>query len=78
LIVNQSVCFQYQALRHLMARSRALVVNERTKALLRDDEGASMVEYGLMVALIAVVCLVAVTNIGVNMNAVFSDIATDL
>jgi pilus assembly protein Flp/PilA len=76
--VNQSVCLQYQALRHLMARARALVVNESPKAFLRDDEGASMVEYGLMVALIAVVCLVAVTNIGVNMNAVFSDIATDL
>ena len=27
----------------------------------KDEEGATMVEYGLMVALIAVVCIVAVT-----------------
>ncbi len=27
----------------------------------KDEEGATMVEYGLMVALIAVVCIAAVT-----------------
>ncbi|WP_254700381.1 Flp family type IVb pilin [Trinickia violacea] len=48
---------------------------ERTKAFLRDDEGATMVEYGLMVALIAIVCIGAVTTIGTNLNLVFSDIA---
>jgi pilus assembly protein Flp/PilA len=34
-----------------------------------------MVEYGLMVALIAVVCLLAVTALGVNINGVFTQIA---
>ena len=28
----------------------------------KDEEGATMVEYGLMVALIAVVCIAAVTD----------------
>ena len=37
-----------------------------------------MVEYGLMVALIAVVCLAAVTLIGTNLNSVFSTIASSL
>lgn len=34
-----------------------------------------MVEYGLMVALIAVVCLLAVTALGVNIRGVFTQIA---
>lgn len=39
------------------------------------EEGATMVEYGLMVALIAIVCLSAVTLLGTNVNAVFNQIA---
>jgi pilus assembly protein Flp/PilA len=39
------------------------------------DEGATMVEYGLMVALIAVVCLLAVTALGVNVRGVFTQIS---
>ena len=34
-----------------------------------------MVEYGLMVALIAVVCLLAVTALGVNIRGVFTQIS---
>ena len=40
-----------------------------------DERGATMVEYGLMVALIAVVCLVAVGLIGTNLNTIFNKIA---
>jgi Flp pilus assembly pilin Flp len=40
---------------------------------LLDDEGATMVEYGLMLALIAMICILAVTAIGGNANRVFSD-----
>ena len=43
--------------------------------LRRDDEGASLVEYGLLVALIAVACIVAVTLLGTNIAAMFTDIA---
>lgn len=43
---------------------------------LRREEGATMVEYGLMVALIAVVALLAVTALGVNVSGKFQDIAT--
>ena len=42
---------------------------------LRREEGATMVEYGLMVALIAVVCIVAVTLLGTNLAALFTQIA---
>jgi pilus assembly protein Flp/PilA len=42
------------------------------------DEGATMVEYGLMVALIAVVALLAVAAIGTNLFGLFSDVATEI
>ncbi len=45
------------------------------RKFLGHEEGATMVEYGLMVALIAVVCLLAVTALGVNIRGVFTQIA---
>ena len=42
------------------------------------EEGATMVEYGLMVALIAVVCLGAVTLLGTSINGVFRSIAASV
>jgi len=38
--------------------------------LLADDEGATMVEYGLIVSLVAVVCIVAVALVGQNTSTV--------
>ncbi|MEO6834352.1 MAG: Flp family type IVb pilin [Candidatus Tumulicola sp.] len=45
------------------------------KSMIRDEEGATMVEYGLMVALIAVVCIVAVTLLGKNLSTLFNNVA---
>ena len=44
----------------------------------RDERGATAVEYGLMVALIAIVIIGAVTLLGGNLKALFSDIAGKL
>ena len=44
--------------------------------LVRDEDGATMVEYGLMVALIAVVCITAVTLLGTSLSAKFDLVAT--
>ena len=38
------------------------------------DEGATAVEYGLMVALIAVVIIAGVSLIGTNLNTMFTDV----
>ena len=38
---------------------------------IRRDDGATMVEYGLMLALIAIVCIIVVTAIGTSLQAVF-------
>jgi pilus assembly protein Flp/PilA len=40
----------------------------------RDEEGASMVEYGLLVALIAVIVAAAVGPLGVRIAALFNGI----
>jgi pilus assembly protein Flp/PilA len=45
-------------------------------AALRSDRGATAVEYGLMVALIAVVVIVAVTALGTNLSAIFNTVAS--
>ena len=48
------------------------------KAFWNDEEGATAVEYGLMVALIAAVIIVAVTSIGTSLNTVFTAVAAAL
>ncbi|NMM22793.1 MAG: Flp family type IVb pilin [Phycicoccus sp.] len=44
-------------------------------AQIRDDRGATAVEYGLMVALIAVVIIIAVTALGTNLTSIFQTTA---
>lgn len=39
-----------------------------------EEKGATAVEYGIMVALIAVVIIVAVTTLGTNLNSAFQNI----
>ena len=45
---------------------------QKIKNFLKDEEGATMVEYAIMVALIAVVCIVAVQTIGTRSNNAFT------
>lgn len=44
----------------------------------KDEDGAALVEYGLLVALIALVCILAVTALGTKISAAFSSIAEAL
>ena len=48
------------------------------KNFVRGEEGATMVEYALMLALIAIVCIIAVTAVGTNANSVFTTSASKL
>ena len=43
-----------------------------------DERGASLVEYALLVALIAVVCIVAVTLLGKSASSKFSQVGSSL
>jgi pilus assembly protein Flp/PilA len=43
---------------------------------MQDDSGATAIEYGLIVALIAVVIITAVTTVGTNLSAKFTSVGT--
>jgi len=44
----------------------------------KDEAGASLVEYGLLVALIAVVCIVAIRLLGTKVSSNFSNVGNNL
>ncbi|MBV9848901.1 MAG: Flp family type IVb pilin [Armatimonadetes bacterium] len=46
--------------------------------LARDEDGATLVEYALLVALIAVVCIAAVTLIGTRVSGKLNSAASSL
>ena len=45
---------------------------------LRDEEGATAIEYGLIAALVSVVIIVALTTLGGNLRNTFNEIATNV
>jgi pilus assembly protein Flp/PilA len=51
------------------------VAMKKLIAFFKDEEGATAVEYAIMVGLIAAVIIVAVTAIGTNANQTFTDVA---
>jgi len=51
---------------------------EKIRNFFKDESGASAVEYGLLVALIAVVIIGAVTALGTSLQTMFSGIATTI
>ena len=48
------------------------------KAFVQQEQGATMVEYGLMVAFIALVCFGAVGVLGQGVQILFADVNTAL
>jgi pilus assembly protein Flp/PilA len=51
---------------------------EKLIRFFKDEEGATAVEYGIMVALIAVIIIGAVALIGTNLNVTFGRVAASL
>jgi pilus assembly protein Flp/PilA len=47
----------------------------RIKKFFTDNSGATAVEYGLMVALVAGAIILAVTTLGSNLNSTFTTVA---
>jgi pilus assembly protein Flp/PilA len=52
--------------------------NLLSNLLSKKDEGASLVEYGLLVGLIACVCIVVITTTGTTIQGFFTSINTAL
>ena len=48
------------------------------KMFMQDEEGASAVEYGLLVALIAAAIILAVQGLGTTLDGVFSNVASTI
>lgn len=48
------------------------------KQFVRDEDGVTAIEYGLIAALIAVVIIASVKVVGQNLSTVFSYIAAEL
>jgi pilus assembly protein Flp/PilA len=47
-------------------------------SFLHKEDGPTAVEYAVMLALIVVVCIAAITTLGQNANATFSNVALNV
>jgi pilus assembly protein Flp/PilA len=50
----------------------------RILKLLKNDEGATAIEYGLIAALIAVAAIGAMQGIGARLNTTFNNVSSNL
>jgi pilus assembly protein Flp/PilA len=48
------------------------------KRFLSEEDGVTAIEYGLIAALIAVVIILALTSVGSELKAIFTDVETAL
>lgn len=53
-------------------------MQSRMQSMVKNEKGATMVEYAMMVSLIAVVCILAVTAVGTGTNDTFNDVVAAL
>ena len=53
-------------------------VSAATSKLFRREEGATLVEYGLLVALIAIAALTAITTVGSSITSLFTTVSNNL
>jgi pilus assembly protein Flp/PilA len=55
-----------------------LAMYVKLQSLMNREEGQDLVEYALLVALIALVCITGVNNVATAVNKVFSTISSSL
>ena len=48
------------------------------KKFFRKEEGAALAEYGLLLALIAAVCLVAIKVLGTQISSMFNSLSSSI
>ena len=48
------------------------------REILKDDSGATAIEYGLIAALVSVAAIGALTAMGVSLNSMFTAVSTAL
>lgn len=57
---------------------KEMIMLEMLKQFVRDEEGVTAIEYGLIAALIAVTIIISVTAVGDNLVLVFQAISAAL
>lgn len=62
----------------LAIKAHMLMLQKKSEIMESRDRGATAVEYGLIVALIAVVIIVAVTLLGSNLSGIFNKVASSV
>jgi pilus assembly protein Flp/PilA len=62
---------------HFKIRRRRINM-ERIRRFLKDEEGVTAIEYGLIAALIAVAIIGAVTTLGTNLSGIFTTVSGKL
>ena len=63
-------------MKSLAIKAHMLMIQKRAE--LQGDRGATAVEYGLLVALIAVVIIVAVVFLGTNLRDTFNEVGSSV
>ena len=48
------------------------------KNMLKDEQGATAIEYGLIAALIAIAAITAMTSLGTELSSTFSTVSGEL
>ena len=56
----------------------ASVLTKVVSRFVRDQRGATMLEYGLLVGLVAIAAIIAVTAMGSALSSMFSNAASEL
>jgi len=63
--------------KHLSQQKRRTGM-EALKRFVKEEEGATAIEYGLLAGLIALVIILAVTNLGKKINGIFTNVEAKL
>jgi len=58
--------------------SMTRIVKAANKLLIGREEGATLAEYGLLLALIAVVCIAAISALGSRISTMFQTLSTSI
>lgn len=48
------------------------------RKFLKEESAVTMIEYGLIAALVGVACVVVLTTVGVDLNTLFTNVSTEL
>jgi pilus assembly protein Flp/PilA len=61
-----------------LAETPPVVGSVMLRKFLKDESGATAIEYGLIAALVAVACIVALTSVGGSLKGLFETVDSKL